>query len=232
MGNCESNNLYMRRQLRMLKQQMAALAGVVTVRRYGGDYQQGGVDPCGGYPKYCPPSLVNPATEAAIKSGARVFSFVTAPDETGIGSLTAGTSRTFTLVASNGLGRAVALQDLIATLTGAGQDLDSLSFVVSVSGIIKLDFQGGVFSRSNANGCSTSCGLGFCLGPIESATVTITNDSAVTTGATDKLKLRMVSIYPGEPGYAEMCGECITPGGPAPADGPHYPAGATPMMEV
>lgn len=232
MGNCDQNNLYMQRQLKMLKRQLAALTGVVTVRRYGADYQQGGVDPCGGYPQWCPPALVSPATEAAIKAGSRVSTFNSGAF---IGALAAGASTTFDgtpFVTSNGLQRVFSLTDLVATVTGAGQTLDSLQFVVTVSGIVKLDFFGGRFARSNANACATSCGLSFCLGPVEQAFLTVTNVSGVATGATDKFLLQGVSIYRGEPGFVEGCGACITPGGPSPADGPQYPAGATPMVEV
>jgi hypothetical protein len=212
-----------------MRRQLAALAGVVTVRRYGTDYQQGGMDPCGGQPQWCPPDLVSPATAAAIKAGPRVSSFNSG---TAINGLAAGASTSaLTIVASNGLARAFNLTDLVATVTGAGQTLDSLHFVVTVSGIVKLDFFGGRFARSNANGCVSACGLGFCLGPVEAATMVVTNESAVATGAADFFVLQGVSIYPGEQGYEEACGACVRPGGPWPgaAGDPQRPAGATTM---
>ena len=158
-------------------------------------------NPCGGQQKYCPPSLVSPETEAAIKAQSRTSTLQPA-----IASLGAGATSAAATVASNGLPRTIVISDLVSTVT----NLDNLRVIVSVGGVEKFQFNGGKFSRGNANACVTACGYGVCLGPIESFVVTVKNQGGALA-ATDSMTLDLTSIYPGEPGY--MCGPCVEPDG-------------------
>jgi len=173
----------------------------------GGSSQQQNTNPCAGNGSgmgygssgkpYCLPSLVSAATEANIRSQPRTTTTELIP---GGGILAGGV--VVVLLASNGLARAVSFVDLVSLL-----QLDVFHIVVSVSGVVKLDFFGGRFGRTNANPCTTSCGLSVCAGPIEDVVITITNEGADIAG-TSKAKLQTTVAYQGEDAYNAACGDC------------------------
>ena len=163
----------------------------------------GGPGACGGQPA-CQPDLVSPDTAALIKGGNRVQRVALL---SGV-ALAAGASDTPVTIASNGLERTLALTDLISSLA----NLDNLLITVSAAGgqVEKFTLNGGVFSRANANACTTSCGYSVCIGAAESVVVTVTNQSAAVIAAGSAATLSVTSIYRGEAGFA--CGTCVPAG--------------------
>lgn len=159
---------------------------------------------CGGQ-QYCPPSLVSPATDQAIRSGPRTAHLPVV----GFASLAAGASVTLT-VASNSIERTLVITDLVSTISS----LDGVRVRILVgdatTGREVDSFNGGRFARGNANDCTTACGFGACVGPIETLTLIVTNTTGAAFAATDTMRIDVRSIYRGEDGFS--CGDCIQPG--------------------
>lgn len=158
---------------------------------------------CGG-PQACPPDLVAPDTAALIRGGNRTTRLSLA----GLTGLAAGASVTVS-IPPNGLERTIVLSDLISSLAS----LDNISITAAASGVEKFSLNGGVFSRGNANACTTSCGYGVCLGPVETLTLTVVNQTTAAFAAGTSGTLSAQSIYRGEPGF--LCTDCIPAGSAA-----------------
>lgn len=177
----------------------------------------------------CPPttrfpcaSLVSKATEDTLRGRNRTGNYRASPP---LGGLLPGanTGLAFDAALSPGaldtwsagvapMWRTVQFVDLI----GSGlTDLDDLAFDIFVSGVPRANFNGGIFSRSNANACTPACGITVCAGPLESITVTVTNQTAAALGATATVKLTTRTVYSGEAGFT--CSEEGSCAPPAPA---------------
>lgn len=159
---------------------------------------------CGGQVPMCPPDLVGPQTAADIKSAFRGLMSSIA-----IAGVAAGASAAVVTIASNGLTRAIVFDDLVSSLAS----LDLVRVQISVGTLLRLDFFGGRFARTNANPCTPGCGLAVCVGPIESVNIVVTNVSGAAFGATETMTLSSTSVYNGEPGFKAVCGECNSGGG-------------------
>jgi len=147
----------------------------------------------------CPPDLVGPQTAADIKSAFRGLMSSIA-----IAGVASGAAAPVVSIASNGLTRAIVFDDLVSSLAS----LDSVRVQVSVGTLLRLDFFGGRFARTNANQCAGSCGMAVCVGPIETVNIVVTNVSGAAFAATDTMTLSSTSLYMGEPGFAAVCGQC------------------------
>lgn len=174
---------------------------------------------CGGQ-QACPPSLVSPATEAAIKSGPR-----TTRNNIVLGALAVGASVEIVLK-SNSIERTLVLTDLVSSI--GSTNLDNLRFTLyigadSTTGREIDSFNGGRFARGNANDCTTACGFGACLGPIETLVIKVTNISAAALAAGSTADVDVRSIYRGEDGFS--CGDCYSPGQQAMFPGSDQPVG-------
>lgn len=173
---------------------------------------------CGGQ-QACPPSLVSPATEAAIKSGPR-----TANVAVTLGALAVGSSVAVT-VASNSMERTLVISDLVSSIGSANLDNLRVTLLIgdNTTGREVDSFNGGRFARTNANDCTTACGFGACVGPIETLTIRFTNISAAALAAGSTANVDVRSIYRGEPGFS--CGDCYQPGQQAMFPGSDQPVG-------
>lgn len=236
---CDEKAMYtLQRQVQRLTAQLTALitggAGMATGMMFNNGpavpklIMNGSTMPpqvpgaCGGQ-QACPPALVSPATEAAIKSGPRTANVsITAA----LAGLAAGASSSVT-IASNSMERTLVLTDLVVpSIT----NLDGLRFTLligdNVTGREVDSFNGGRFARGNANDCTTACGFGACVGPIETLTIRITNNTgAALVAPTGSIDVR--SIYRGEPGFS--CGDCYTPGAGMPGGQQDYPGSDQPV---
>lgn len=132
------------------------------------------------------------ATIAALAPAATVdFAFNAA--------LTPGGSDTLT---ANSMWRTISLVDLIAPNAG----LDDMQIDVIVAGIVRGTFNGGIFSRSNANACTPACGIVVCAGPLEGIVVRVTNQTGAPFGAAvGPAKLTTRTSYSGDAGFT--CGD-------------------------
>jgi len=235
---CDEKAMYtLQRQVQRLTQQLAALAGMGMATQMGAMLGQAPAVPklimngstmppqvpgaCGGQ-QACPPSLVSPATEAAIKSGPRTANVSLTAALAGLAS---GAS-SFVTIASNSMERTLVITDLVVpSIT----NLDGLRFTLLIgdntTGREVDSFNGGRFDRGNANDCTTACGFGACVGPIETLTIRVTNNTgAALVAPTGSLDVR--SIYRGEPGFS--CGDCYSgPTGQGPQQ--NYPGSDQPV---
>lgn len=161
-------------------------------------------------------SLISSPTESALRGQSRTGQYT----NPGLAGLAAGASSPFvfsatlspgasdTLVA-NSMWRTVQVVDLIATGLGL-TSLDDVQLNLFVSGIPRGSWNGGIFSRSNANACTPACGISVCAGPLETISITATNLTALAFGPTVNLKLTTRTIYSGEPGFTCAAeGSCL-----------------------
>lgn len=166
-------------------------------------------DPCGGGYSVCADN-VSKQTKLAVIAGNRT-SLYTAD----LNALAPNTPVTLVhdpseggnVFTGSGMWRTVYLTDLVSALTSVlpATGLDAIRVKVFVGGIQRMSFAGGRFARSNANDCSTACGLYVCAGPQETISVTVTNVTGAAFAATPiPTTLETRTVYQGEEGF--MCG--------------------------
>jgi len=157
----------------------------------------GAGDPCGGKP-YCPAPTVSPQTQAANRAASRIVSASPV-----IAALGIGLSSPAVTITAPGEMISLAIVDLVSTVPA----LDDLLIVGTVGGVERFRFNGGVFSRGNANACTTACGQELCLWPTESVSIVVTNQSLAVLNAGATMRLDARRAFVGEPGFA--CPECV-----------------------
>lgn len=151
----------------------------------------------------CMPSLLTPQAEQLLRGTERPTTLALQD----IASLGAGLSAT-TSVAFAGQTQLLMpwvffIDDFVAALASA--NLDTLEIFIKRNGATVLDIFGGRFGRSNAS-CVTACGLGVCVGPLDTITVVVKNISAAPLNAADTATLQWHPVFSGEDGFNKVCG--------------------------
>jgi hypothetical protein len=164
-------------------------------------------DPCGGQPA-CPPDLVSPQTKAAILGATRTQRISPV-----VAGLAAGANAADITIASVGFPMTLSVKDIVAAdLTlGTGLGLDAVQVLGLVNGVERWRFNGGVFSRGNANACTTACGYSVCLWPGESLVIRVNNQSTLALLATALMNIDLWRSFAGEAGFD--CPPCGDDGG-------------------
>jgi hypothetical protein len=154
-------------------------------------------DPCGGQPA-CPPDLVSPATKAAILGATRTVRVAPV-----VAGLAVGADAADITIASPGFPASLSVKDIVASdLTlGTGPGLDAVQVIGLVNGVERWRFNGGVFSRGNANACTTACGYSVCLYPVESLVLRVNNQYSLALLATALMRIDLWWSFPGEAGF-------------------------------
>jgi hypothetical protein len=147
-------------------------------------------------------SLLTPDAEADLRSLKR-----TADLSPVIAGVAAGASSAALTVAAKGTFWTFYVQDFIASLP----NMDNMNLTIYTTNSAKplVDVFGGKFARDSSNPCDPCIDRSFCVGPLDTVTVIITNVSGGPFGATDTATLRYRSIYSGEAGF--VCGPCKAP---------------------
>lgn len=160
-------------------------------------------DPCGGQ-QACPPDLVSPQTKAAVLGQTRTVRV--APVVAGLG---VGLNAADITIASPGFPATLSVKDIVSSnLTLAPNDMDAVQVLGLVNGVERWRFNGGVFSRGNANACTSACGYSVCLYPVESLVLRVNNQSALALLATALLRIDLWWSFPGEAGFdCPPCGD-------------------------